>query len=105
MIQSVSFTSGTLEAFAKTYLWFLVSVSAKNAEVMKFLGILKKYVSEKKIYFCSRKKSNFLLNKKVTFVFHTIFNLDFIEHIIYTLNYPQMSVFSFHTFLFCYISL
>ena len=105
MIQSVSFTSGTLEAFAKTYLWFLVSVSAKNAEVIKFLGILKKYVSEKKIYFSSRKKSNFLLNKKVTFVFHTIFNLDFIEHIIYTLNYPQMSVFSFHTFLFCYISL
>ena len=36
-----------------------------------------------KIYFCSRKKSNVLLNKKVIFVFHTIFELDFITQIIY----------------------
>ena len=63
---------------------FLVSVSAKkNAEVIKFLGILKKYVSENKIYFCSRKKINVLLNKKVIFIFHTIFNLDFVMQIIY----------------------
>ena len=75
MIQSVSFTSAAFEAFAEAYLCFLVSASAKkNAEVMKFLGILKKYVSESKIFF---------VNKKVIFVFHTIFKLDFIMQIIY----------------------
>ena len=75
MIQSVSFTSAAFEAFAEAYLCFLVSASAKkNAEVMKFLGILKKYVSENKIFF---------VNKKVIFVFHTIFKLDFIMQIIY----------------------
>ena len=84
MIQSVSFTSAAFEAFAEAYLCFLVSASAKkNAEVIKFLGILKKYVSKNKIYFCSRKKSNVSLNKKVIFVYHTIFKLDFIMQIIY----------------------
>ena len=33
---------------------------------------------ENEIYFCSRKKSNVSLNKKVIFVFHTIFKLVFI---------------------------
>ena len=60
MIQSVSFTSAAFEAFAEAYLCFLVSALAKNAEVIKFLEILKKYVSENKVYFCSRKKSNAL---------------------------------------------
>ena len=41
MIQSVSFTSAAFEAFAEAYLSFLVSVSAKNAEAIKFLGIIK----------------------------------------------------------------
>ena len=54
----------------------------KIAEVIKFLEILKRYVSENKIYFCSRKKSNILLNKKVIFVFHTIFKFEFITQII-----------------------
>ena len=54
----------------------------KNAQVTKFLGILKKYLSQNKIYFCSRKKSNVSLNKKVIFVFHTISKLDFITQII-----------------------
>ena len=70
----------------------------KNAETIKFLGTLENHVSENKIYFCLKKKSNVSLNKKVIFVFHTIFNLDFIT-IIYC-YYPQMTVFSFHTF-FC----
>ena len=75
----ISLTSAAFEAFAEGYLCFLVSASAiKNAEAIKFLGILKKYVSKNKIYFCSRKKSNVSLNKKVIFVFHTIFKLDFI---------------------------
>ena len=69
MIQSVSFTSAVFEAFIEAYLCFLVSVSAKkklkNAEVIKFLGILKNYFSENKIYFCSRKKSNVSLNKQL----------------------------------------
>ena len=59
-------------------MFFSIYLGKKNAEVIKFLGILKKYVSDNKIYFCSRKKSNVSLNKKVIFVFHTIFKLDFI---------------------------
>ena len=49
----------------------------KNTEAIKFLGIwiLKKYVSKNKIHFCLKKKSNVSLNKKVAFVFHTIFKL------------------------------
>ena len=50
------------------------------------------------MYFCLKKESNVSLNKKVIFVFHTIFNLDFIT--IICCYYPQMTVFSFHTF-FC----
>ena len=82
-------TNAAFDAFADAYLCFLVSASAKknkkknNAEVIQFLGILKKYVSNNKKCFCSRKKSNFLLNKKVIFVFHTILKLDFITQIIY----------------------
>ena len=92
MIQSVSFTSAALEAFAEAYLCFLVSASAKkNAEVIRFLGILKKYVSKNKIYFCSRKKSKISLNEKVIFVFTQFSNL---------MYYPQMSVFSFFTFFY-----
>ena len=53
VIQSVSLTSAALEAFAEACLCFLVSASAakkkkKNAEAIKFLGILKKYVYPKK---------------------------------------------------------
>ena len=73
MIQSVSFTSAAFEAFVEEYLYFLVSTSAKKkAEVIKSLGIFKKYVSDNKICFCSRKKSNVSLNKKVI-VFRTTF--------------------------------
>ena len=67
MIQSVSFTSAAFEAFAEAYICFLVSASAKKSvELIKFLGILKKYVSENKINFCSEKEGNVSLNKKVT---------------------------------------
>ena len=84
MNESVIFTSARFEVVAEVYLCSLVSASAKkNAEIIKFLGILKKYVSENKIYFCSRKKSNISLNKKAFFVFHTIFKPDFIMQIIY----------------------
>ena len=65
------------EAFAEAYLCFLVSASAnKNAEAIKYSGILKKYVSKNKKYFCLKKKRNIPLNKKVNFAFHTIFKLD-----------------------------
>ena len=84
-IQSVSLTSAAFEAFAEAYLWFLVSASPKKtiAGAIKFLGILKTHVSKKNIYFCLKKKSNVLLNKKVIFVLHTVFRLDFITQIIY----------------------
>ena len=57
MIQSVSFTSAAFKAFAEAYLCFLVSASekkktkkTKHAEAIKFLGILKKYISKNKIF-------------------------------------------------------
>ena len=75
VIQSVSFTSAAFGAFAKADLCFLVSTLAnKNVEVIKFLEILIKCVSENKI-FHSRKKSNVSLNKKVIFVFPKRFRL------------------------------
>ena len=80
----------------------------KNAQVTKFLGILKKYLSQNKIYFCSRKKSNFSLNKKVVFVFvfHNAIFITWFHNADHWLYYPQMSVFSFHTFfVFLYQSL
>ena len=53
MFQSVSFTSAAFETFAETFLCLLVSGSAKkkNAEAIKFLGNLKKYVSKNEICF------------------------------------------------------
>ena len=101
MIQSVSFTSAAFEDFAEAYLCFLVSATAKeNDEVRKFLGILKKYVSENKIDFCSGKKSNVSLNKKVIVVFHTIFKLDIITQIIYCIIHRCLRS---HFLLFCYL--
>ena len=76
----------------------------KNAEVIKFLKILKKYVSENKIHFSSRKRNNFSLNKKVIFVFHAIFKLDFITQIIYCIIHRCLCS-HFILFLFSYISL
>ena len=73
------FDQCSIWGFCWGYLWFLVSASAKrNAEVTKFLGI-----SENKINFRLRKKSKVSLNKKVIFVLHAVFKLDFITHIIY----------------------
>ena len=64
MIQSVSFTSAAFEAFAEAYLCFLVSASLLvNVGAIKFLGILQKYVSKNKIYFCLKKESKVSLNK------------------------------------------
>ena len=84
-------------------MFFSICLAKKNAEVIKFLGFLKKYVSENKIYFCSRKKSNVSLNKKVIFVFHTIFKLDFITQIIYCIIHRCLCS-HFIVFLLSYIS-
>ena len=85
MIQSVSFTSAAFESFAEGYLCFfsICLAKKKNAKAIKFLGILKKYVSKNKLHFCLKNKSNVSLNKKVIFVFHKIFKLDFIKQVIY----------------------
>ena len=56
MIQSVSFTSAAFETFAKAYLFFSICLGKKYAEVIKFLGILKKYVSENKFLFKKEKQ-------------------------------------------------
>ena len=50
MIHSASFTSAAFEAFGEVYLcFFSICLSQKYTEVIKFVGILKKYVSESKI--------------------------------------------------------
>ena len=105
MIQSVSFTSAAFEAFAEAYLCFSVPTSAKkNTEVIKFLGIIKKYVSENQIYFCSGKKNNVSFNKKVIFIFRTTFKLDFITQTIYCIIHRCLCS-HFILFLSSYISL
>ena len=101
---SISFTSAGFEAFGEAYqCFFSICLGKKTDEVITFLGILKKYVSENKLYFCSRKKSNILLNKKVIFVFHTIFKLDFITQIIYCIIHRCLHSL-FILFLFSYIN-
>ena len=53
MIQSVRFTSAAFETSAEAYLCFLVSAPAKkkNAQVIKFLGILKNMSPRIKYFF------------------------------------------------------
>ena len=104
MIQSVSFTSAAFEAFAEAYLcFFSICLDRKNAEAIKFPGILKIKVSKNKIYFCLKKKSNVSLNKNVIFVFHTILKLDFITQIncfihrcLYSLFILSLFLYQFH---------
>ena len=75
MIQSVSFTSAAFEIHIYVYLRFLVSASAKkkkNAKAIKFLGILKRYVTKNIFYL---KKAMFSLNKKVFLSFTRFPNL------------------------------
>ena len=85
-------------------IFFSICLSKKNVEVIKFLGISKRYVSENKINFWSKKKSNVSLNKKVVFVFHKIFKLDFITRIIYCIIHRCLCS-HIILFLFFYISL
>ena len=63
------------------------------------MSLLKKYVSKNKIYFGWKKKSNVLLNKKVIFVFYTIFKLDFVAQIIYFILYANVCV--LFSYFFC----
>ena len=98
MLQSVSFISAAFKAFAKAYLFFSICLGKNNADLIKFIGIFKKCISENKIYFCSRKKIHFSLNKKVIFVFQTIFKLDFITQIIYCIIHRWLYS---HFILFC----
>ena len=71
-------------------MFFCICPSKKYAEAIKFLGILKKYVSKNKIYFYLKKekqcfaKSYFCLSHDFQTWFHNI------DHLLY---YPQMSVF------------
>ena len=67
-----------------------IHIWRKNAEAIKYLGILKTFVSKNKIYFCLKKKRNVSLHKKVIFVFHTIFKLDFKTQIIYCIIYRYL---------------
>ena len=71
-----------------------IYLSKKNAEVIKFLGIFKKYVSDNKIFLFKKKKTMFRLIKKLlsfTQFSNLFYNAD---HFLY---YLQMSLFSFHT--------
>ena len=77
MIQSISFTSAAFEAFAKAYLCFLVSPSVKktNAEVTKFLGILKSMPPRIKYIFVQERKAIIRLIKKLFLSFTQFSNL------------------------------
>ena len=61
-------------------MFFSIGLGKKNAKAIKCLRILQKHVAKNKIYFCFKKKRNVPLNKKVIFVFHTIFNIYCIIH-------------------------
>ena len=76
MIHSVRFTSAAFEAFAEAYLCFLVSASAKkNAEVKKFLEILKNMSPRIKCIFVQERKAMFCLIKKLFLSFTQFSNL------------------------------
>ena len=76
MIQSVSLTSATFEDFVKAYLGLLTYVSAKkNTEVIKFVRILKKYVSRIKYIFVQERKAILCLIKKLLLSFTQLSNL------------------------------
>ena len=81
MILSWRFTSAAFEAFAEPYLCFLVSASAKkkkkkNAEVIKFLGILKENMSSWiKYIFVQERKAIIRLIKKLFLSFTQFPNL------------------------------
>ena len=79
-------------------MFFSICLGKKKCCGNEILTNLKKYVSKNKIYFCSRKNSNVSLNKKVIFVFHTIFKLDFITQIIYCIIHRCLCS---HFILFC----
>ena len=68
----------------------------KNAEAI--LRNLKKNISLRIKYISLKKKSNVSLNKKVIFVFHTIFKLDFITQIIYCIIH--ICFYSYFTYTF-----
>ena len=51
-------------------MFFNICIGRKNAEAIKFLGILKKYVSKNKAYFCLNKKSNVSFDKNVVCLLH-----------------------------------
>ena len=102
-VQNSPWQLTNVEAFAKAYQFFSICLGKNNAEAIEFLGILKKYVSKNKIYFCLKKKRSVLLNKKVIFVFHMIFKLDFIMQIIYCIiDRMSDSLFIFIFVLLCY---
>ena len=63
--------------------------------------MLKKNVSKNKIYFCLKKKSSVSLNEKVCLSHNSQTSFHNADHLLY---YPQMSVFSFHTFFYPLIS-
>ena len=84
-------------------MFFSICLCKKYARAIKFLGILKKYVSKKKMYFCLKTKSNVSLNEKVIFAFHTIFKFDFIMQIIYFIVHRCLYSL-FIVFLFFYTS-
>ena len=97
MIQSVYFTSTSLESCQGICIFFSICLSKKNAEVSKFLEILKKYVSDNNI-FVQERRAMFCLVKKIIFVFHIIFRLDFITQITYSIIHRCLYL---HFMLFC----
>ena len=54
-----NFYECTIRGFCQDItVFFSICLGKKHAEAIQLLGILKKYVSQNKIYFCLKKKSN-----------------------------------------------
>ena len=71
-------------------MFFSICIDKKNPEVILFLGILKNVSPRIKYIFVEARKAMFrLIEKLFLSLFHNA------EPLLY---YPQMSVFSFHTF-------
>ena len=85
-------------------MFFSIYLGKNNAEVTKFLGILRNMSPRIKYMFVQERKAMFRLIEKLFLAFHAIFKLDFMTQIIYCIIHMCLC-FHFIFLLFSYISL
>ena len=84
-------------------MFFSICLAKKTAEVIKFLGIFKKYIAENKI-FVQERKAKFRLTKKLFLSFTQYSNLFSGQRSVTVLS-TDVCVLISYFFLFSYISL